>query len=154
MIKIALAIIIVVLVGYLGYGIEKFYKTRLKILLDFKNFIKYAERETAFLKTNVDELVGKFENSTDELKKILLCALEKEEIKVSKVLNEQCKKEIISFINELSKSDFISIKSVIANALSKCDDMLVIAEKDKIQKGELSRKLVILFGIGLIIIVL
>lgn len=154
MIKIVLAIIIVVLVGYLGYGIEKFYKTRLKILLDYKNFIQYAERETVFLKTSVDELIDKFESGTEELKKILTCALGNGQEKDNKILNKECKREIVGFINELSKSDFLSIKNVIATASSKCNEMVSVAEKDKVQKGELSRKLVILLGIGLIIIIL
>ncbi len=154
MIKIVLGIIIVILVGYIGYCIEKYYKARLGIIREYESFIFFAERETEFLKTNVEELISKFEFTYNELKKVISSTINGESIKDCLHLNDKLKSEIATFISEITKCDYRSIKSVISNAKAICNDMIIVAEKDKIQKGELARKLAILAGIGLIIIII
>lgn len=154
MVKIILGIIIVILVGYIGYGIEKFYKTRLGIIEEYKRFITYAERETSFLKTNIDELITNFDFNYQELNRIINYSLTHENLKECIHLTENLKRSIVTFIDEISKCDFLSIKNVFNNAKAECDEMIVKAQKEKVQKGELARKLVILAGFGLIIVII
>ena len=153
MIKIVLAIVIVVLLGYIGYGIEKYYKTRLKILLDYKNFIAFVRRETDFFKSNVEELIEKYDYSTEYLKALLTRVINNENYD-RKFLSKEESIKIQSFITELSKADYYFKNVVINNAEELVNQMINLAEKEKIQKGELGRKLIILLGIGLIILII
>ena len=153
MIKIVLAIVIVVLLGYIGYGIEKYYKTRLKILLDYKNFIAFVRRETDFFKSNVEELIEKYDYSTEYLKALLTRVINNENYDRKFLSKEECTK-IQSFVTELSKADYYFKNVVIKNAEELVNQMINLAEKEKIQKGELGRKLIILLGIGLIILII
>lgn len=154
MIKIVVCIILTLLLAYLGYGIEKYYINRLKTTLEYKKFIIFAERETSFLKTNVLDLVNKFPFEIKDLKELLLSSVEGENAGEVKNISKELKGEIVTFINELCKSDYSKIKMVLKNAYDKCEGLIAIAEKEKSQKGELSRKLIILLGIGIIIILL
>ncbi len=154
MVKIILGIIIVILVGYIGYGIEKFYKTRLNIIEEYKRFVAYSERETTFLKTNIHELIKNFEFTYQELIRIINSSLNNEQIKDCIYITDNFKQAVNTFINEISKCDFYSIKSVFNKANQECDEIIIKAQKDKVQKGELARKLVILAGIGLIIVII
>ncbi|MBR2481085.1 MAG: hypothetical protein IKB56_07270 [Clostridia bacterium] len=153
MIKIVLAIVIVVLLGYIGYGIEKYYKTRLKILLDYKNFIAFVRRETDFFKSNVEELIEKYDYSTEYLKALLTRVINNENYD-RKFLSKEESIKIQSFVTELSKADYYFKNVVIKNAEELVNQMINLAEKEKIQKGELGRKLIILLGIGLIILII
>ena len=153
MIKIVLAIVIVVLLGYIGYGIEKYYKTRLKILFDYKNFIDFVRRETDFFKSNVEELIEKYDYSTEYLKALLTRVINNENYD-RKFLSKEESIKIQSFITELSKADYYFKNVVIKNAEELVNQMINLAEKEKIQKGELGRKLIILLGIGLIILII
>ncbi len=153
MIKIAIAIVVIVLLGYLGYGVERFYKKRIRIVDDYKNFICFVKRETEFLKSDLVELVKKYEYRTNEFKEILHCLLKNEQFNQMSI-GKEILKEISSFLEELSKADYYFKNVVIKNAESIAENLLKRAEQDKIQKGELGRKLLILLGIGLIIIIL
>ena len=153
MIKIVLAIVIVVLLGYIGYGIEKYYKTRLKILFDYKNFIDFVRRETDFFKSNVEELIEKYDYSTEYLKALLTRVINNENYD-RKFLSKEESIKIQSFVTELSKADYYFKNVVINNAEELVNQMINLAEKEKIQKGELGRKLIILLGIGLIILII
>lgn len=153
MIKIVLAIVIVVLLGYIGYGIEKYYKTRLKILLDYKNFIAFVRRETDFFKSNVEELIEKYDYSTEYLKALLTRVINNENYD-RKFLSKEESIKIQNFVTELSKADYYFKNVVIKNAEELVNQMINLAEKEKIQKGELGRKLIILLGIGLIILII
>lgn len=153
MIKIVLAIVIVVLLGYLGYGIERYYKTRLKILRDYKNFIAYVGRETEFFKSNIEELAQKFEYQTKQLNEIISSTVKGEKLD-SIFLTKELISRIVNFITELSNSDYHSKNAVIKNAEELATQSINDAEKDKTQKGELGRKLIILLGIGLIVLII
>ena len=152
MIKIAIAIVVVALLGYLGYGIERYYKRRLQVLEDYKSFISFVKRETEFLKSNLMELVKNYDYKTNELKEILYSIVDKTDSKTN--VGAQVIREISTFIGELSKADYYFKNEVVKNAEIIADGLLKQAEKEKSQKGELGRKLLILLGIGLIIIIL
>ena len=153
MIKIAVAIIVVALLGYLGYGIERYYKKRIRILDDYQNFIRFVKRETEFLKSDLIELVKRYDYTTNELKETLNDIIDKTDVKQT-FLGARIVKEIDAFLGELSKADYYFKNQVIKNAEEIAENLLKQAKQDKTQKGELSRKLLILLGIGLIIIIL
>lgn len=153
MIKITLAIIIVVLLGYLGYGLEKYYKTRLTILKDYRDFIIFTERETDFLKSNIEQIVEKYPYKSAYLQNLLTNILKNEKCDC-RYLNQELISSVTQFMSELSKVDYNSKNVALKNANDRAQQMISIAEKDKTQKGELGRKLIILLGIGLIILII
>ena len=153
MIKLAIAIIVVALLGYLGYGIERYYKKRIRILDDYQNFIRFVKRETEFLKSDLIELVKRYDYNTNELRETLNAILDKTDVKQT-FLGTRVVKEINDFLGELAKADYYFKNQVIKNAEEIAENLLMQAKQDKSQKGELGRKLLILLGIGLIIIIL
>lgn len=153
MIKIVLSIIVVVLLGYLGYGIEKYYKIRLKILNDYKNFINYVSRETDFYKSNLIELIDKYEYNSRHLKDLLVSI--RDDTKIDNIfLNKSIISNINSFIRKLSIADYYFKNTIIKEANDIAEQMILIGNNDKTQKGELGRKIIILLGIGLIILII
>ena len=153
MIKIILAIVVVLLLGYLGYGFEKYYKTRLKILNDYNKFLIFTEQETAFLKSSVTELIERFEYSSTKLKEILT-KISNGEVIDCIYLNKDITNAIKRFLDELSKADYYFKDKVILGAKNNVLELIKQAEKDQTQKGEMGRKLIILLGIGLIIMII
>ena len=153
MIKIILAIVVIVLLAYIGYGIERYYKTRLKILVDFKNFISFCKREIEFYKSSIDTLINKYDYQTESLKKLLDCYVNNKEME-SIYLNKDIISRFKTFIYELSSADFYFKDSVIKSAEEVIASLLNQAEKDKKQKGELGRKLIVLLGIALIVLII
>ncbi len=154
MTKIILGIIIAVLFGYLGLGIEKYYKTRLKIIDDYLNFIKFAERQTEFLKTGIGDLINTFDYRTNELKKILENVVIDSKDEPVHYVQEKNLKEIRTFVVELGKSDYVNKNVVIKDALEVGKRLYNEAEKEQKQKGELIRKLIIVAGIALVLFIL
>lgn len=157
--KFILGAVIVLAFTYVGYQIEKYYKTRLAVAEDYSSFVAYAERETEFMKTGICELMRKFGSQTDALKSALKeCAdtIEKtgEVLFECKALSKQAVCDVNEFLDALARSDYETRRNVIKNAYAKATAIKDTAVKEKTQKGELVRKLFILIGVGILIIVI
>ena len=158
MLKIILAAVLLVLCAYIGFAVERFYKSRLKILEEYSAFIRYVERETEFLKTDLVELLTSFECTT-ELRSAFTSAAAL--IGAGKPVELECKflsdgavAEIRAFLAAMSEADYYGKNAVIKHAGKVADELTAKAGKEKIQKGELIRKLMILLGVGLVVLTL
>ncbi len=157
--KFILGSVIVLAFAYVGYQIEKYYKTRLAVAEDYLTFVEYAERETEFMKTGICDLMRKFEARTDSLKSALQECAEVIEntgnvLFECKTLSKQAVTDVQEFLDALARSDYETRRNVIKNAYAKAVVIKDTAVKEKTQKGELVRKLFILIGVGLLIIVI
>ena len=154
MIKLSICIILILLIAYLGYGIERYYSFKLKLAKEYNNFVSYVSRETTFLKSTVIEMIDNYNFSSKELKNLLLNEVNGTFDEVDKRISKTLKDEVKLFMKELCTSDFKGVKYVINNALEKSGMLVKEAENEKRQKGELARKVIILIGIGLIIVLI
>ncbi len=158
MLNIVLAAVLLILCVYIGFAVERFYKTRLKMLEDYSGFVRYVKRETEFLKTDMAALLTSFECCA-ELKEAFVAAAEL--VKVGKpveiggkFLPDKVYAEIRAFLAALSEADYYGKNAVIKHAEDVACELTAKAGKEKIQKGELIRKLMILLGVGLVVLTL
>ncbi len=154
MIKLSICIVLILLITYLGYGIERYYSFKLRLAKEYNNFISYVLGETTFLKSTVIELIENYNFSSNELKNLLLNEVNGTFYEVDKRICNTLKDEIKLFVKELCTSDFGRVKYVVNKALEKSEILIKDAERDKRQKGELARKVIILIGIGLIVVLI
>ena len=146
---------------YLGAGIEKYYKKRHEIYKDFYDFLQYASREIGFLKTDILSIIKNFsaEKIGSPFTKMLAAVKENaqkgQELKIeTSYLNAAEKLSITSFFASLTKSDFVEQEKLFNRYKQETSDKLKITEKQKKDKGELCKKLFILGGIGLLVIII
>lgn len=157
LIKLILGAVIVIAFAYIGYEIEKYYKTRLRVAEDYCAFVSYADRETEFMKTELCKLMRNYDANTTYLNESLkACANTIESVGNAvfecKALSKKAVKLICDFFNELSRCDYDTCRNVIKKAYSNAIGIKEDAVKEKTQKGELVRKLFILTGIGILIL--
>ena len=152
MIKIVLGIVIICCSAYLGYGIERYYKIRLSIVEEYVQFLRYTESETTFLKTNIMDLIGKYSSKVNQFDALIKSNSNEKtcSIYLSKELND----EVTTFFNRLTTTDYNSISKLMKHSIEVAEHHYKVAEKEKVQKGELGRKLCILAGVGLLILAL
>lgn len=156
MLGIILAAVGLLICVYVGIAVDNCYKSRLNTVRDYLAFVRYSERETEFLKTDMPALVGGFECKS-EFKNMLLSAGEAlNEGKTAKCASDRLKKEDVDAVNDflkaLSETDYVSRAALFRYSLSIAENMEKVAEKEKKQKGELIKKLMFLLGVGLVIL--
>jgi hypothetical protein len=154
MIKLSICVVLILLIAYLGYGIERYYSFKLKLAKEYNSFVSYVSRETTFLKSTVVDMIENYNFSSKELKNLLLNEVNGTFNEIDKRISATLKDEIKLFLKELCTCDFGRLKFVVNNALEKSEILVKDAENDRRQKGELARKVIILIGIGLIIILI
>lgn len=154
MIKLSICIVLILLIAYLGYGIERYYSFKLKLAKEYNSFVSYVSRETTFLKSTVVDMIENYNFSSKELKNLLLNEVNGTLNEIDNRISATLKDEIKLFLKELTTCDFGRLKFVVNNALEKSEILVKDAENDRRQKGELARKVIILIGIGLIIILI
>lgn len=156
MLKIVLAAVLLVLCAYIGFAVERFYKTRLRMLEEYSEFVRYAKRETEFLKTDLVALLTSFECCA-ELKEAFTAAAalvkEGKPVEISgKYLTDKAFAEMRAFLAAMSEADYYGKNAVLKHAEEVAAELTAKAGKDKIQRGELIRKLMILLGVGLVVL--
>ena len=154
MIKLILCIVLISLIAYVGYGIERFYRIRYLVAKEYNEFLAFVQRETCFLKTTILEMIEKYNFTSKELKQLLVSTIDNSFLEIDKKLDEKLVFEVKSFLKEFCTCDYSNVKSILLNANEKSKILLNSAENEKIQKGELGRKLTILVGIGLLIVLI
>ena len=154
MIKLILCIVLISLIAYVGYGIERFYRIRYLVAKEYNEILTFVKRETCFLKTTILEMIEKYNFSSKYLKQLLVSTIDNSFLEIDKKLDEKLVFEVKSFLKEFCTCDYSNVKSILLNANEKSKILLNSAENEKIQKGELGRKLTILVGIGLLIVLI
>ena len=146
--------------AYLGFAIEKYYKNRHGLVSDFYEFLQYASREIQFLKTDILTLISNFNSGrAGAFSKVLESVKESvqkgEEIKIDNpFLNASEKLMVSGFFLGISKSDYCEQEKVFKRYLSETESKLKQTEKQKKNNGELIKKLFILIGVGILIILI
>lgn len=151
---------------YIGMSVERHYKQRATLFKEFFEFLQYAAREIGFLKTDIVTLIERYtKNKAGEkrkesdlagiLKKVGEDISTDREIKVESALLKEPEKELVSsFFRDIMKSGFKEQEKVFARYSGESAERVKTAEKQKKEKGELTKKLCILAGVGLLIVLI
>ena len=158
MLGIILAAVGLLICAYIGIAVDGYYKARLNIVKHYLGFIRYSERETEFLKTDMPRLLAEYE-CDGEFKKMLAAA--NAEITAGREPHcetDKLKKgdlnEVNAFLKGLTECDYYSKNALFKYSLQVASEMENIAEKEKKQKGELIKKLMFLLGAGIVVLAL
>lgn len=157
MIRFIAGALVMVAAAYIGTGIDRYYKSRARLLSDTLAYMENASREVAFMKTGVIGLTElNVENTA--LKKILstigkTLASGGAPVAESVYLTKSEKRAFEDFFKGLTVSDYEGQKQVFAAFKTEFERAAKKADKEIREKGELSKKLFALAGLALLIII-
>lgn len=159
MIKVVIGAIIMFSMTYIGIGLDGYYKARLDLITEICEFIRHAKREVSLLKTDFLSILLGFSSENKHFKKLVddtkACVENNEDLNVECVyLNSKALASFKSFLVELMRADYTSHEQVFMKAREEFEVHLNCAIHDKKNKGELLRKLLALFGVGVVLMLL
>ena len=119
MIKLILMAVALLICIFSGVAVEAYFKARSAIINDYLAFIRYAKRETEFLKTDAEQLIKDY-RSGSEFRKILegaLTALKegKPPICAADKLKPKANEEISAFFKGLTECDYYSKDALLSD---------------------------------------
>lgn len=144
---------------YIGVSIDRHYKKRLDTVRDFSDFLAYASREISFLKTDILTVVsnyikGRTSPLSDALAKIKDSYEKGEKLTIENpYISAEDKEIIVRFFEGIKKSDYKEQEKLFQKTIVEAGERVRISEKQKKEKGELIKKLCILAGVGLMILI-
>jgi len=160
LIKLIAGAMLMAVMFYIGIAIERFYKKRADCVVEFADFLSYASREISFLKTDILSVMGSFiKDGTTPFKKMLAevkTAFEKgTPLSFDNAYLTAGDKDLIKkFFNGIKKSDFQEQERLFKRTAAETNESVKVAIKQKKEKGELIKKLFILAGVGLMIVII
>ncbi|MDR0855471.1 MAG: hypothetical protein LBN25_03785 [Christensenellaceae bacterium] len=156
MVKLICGIILMLIAFYGGYCVDKYYKGRVGLISDFKRFLLFAGREARYLKTDIFTVINGYESSSrlkGILQKIKDGAEKGEKIEITEPLLRKNEKEQMSeFFTRLFTADGATSEKVFKKSCEEFNDIETAAIAEKKNKGELWKKLLILFGVAVLIL--
>ena len=158
MIKLVLMAVALLICVFSGYAVEAYFKSRSAVINDFLAFIRYAKRETEFLKTDAEQLMKNFGCASD-FSKILESALAalregKAPVCAYDKLKKNVNDEISAFFKGLTECDYYSKDALFGYSVSVAEKLKKQSDKELKQKGELIKKLMFLLGVGLVVLLI
>lgn len=148
--------VIVFICGYIGYGLSKFYISRLKLFTSLINFTEKLDTDINFGKSKLLKIIEDFKCNSKDLKKILegytVCLNEvrpctETVFKEVKILKDDEKHIILNFFSELGKLDVYNQTKQIENSKMKFKEILNLCTEEKKKYGNLYLKLGIILGL-------
>ena len=148
--------VIVFICGYIGYGLSKFYISRLKLFTSLINFTEKLDTDINFGKSKLLKIIEDFKCNSKDLKKILegytVCLNESRPctetvFKEVKILKDDEKHIILNFFSELGKLDVYNQTKQIENSKMKFKEILNLCTEEKKKYGNLYLKLGIILGL-------
>lgn len=168
--KIICALVIILASSYLGYNKASLYSKREKVIRDFSIFFNRIKAEILYTQNTVPNLIENNRQdlyidvknslgaiSTDMLINESKFSIEKsieKNINEIKCLEETDKNYIIKGLNFLGKTDIEGQQSIIENTISLLDIQIKDAKDMENKNSKLYKKLGILLGIFLVVIVI
>ncbi len=148
--------VIVAICGYIGYGLSKYYVSRVKLFNELINFAEKLDTDINFGKSKLLSIINNFKCNSKDLKKILemykACLVENkaftEDIfKDVKILKDEEKHIMLNFFTELGKLDVFNQTKQIENSKIKFKEVLEFCSDEKKKYGTLYLKLGIILGL-------
>lgn len=159
MIKLLILIIIVILCGYIGYGISKYYLSRSKFFKSVELLFDKLKTEISFSQNKLVEILSSYQPPSPEAKKLIKnfvdClnydkAIEKENLfNGIKILHEEEKAFLEIFFKSLGKFDAFNQTSQLENQRLELSDFYKKAEEESKKFAPLYLKLGIIAGLVL-----
>lgn len=155
--KFVLLGVIVFICGYIGYGLSRYYFSRVKLFMSLINFTEKLDTDINFGKAKLLKIIEDFKCDSKDLKKILngyiLCLNEGKSctedmvFKDIKILKDEEKNVILNFLLELGKLDVFNQTKQIENSKFRFKEILEGCNEEKKKYGNLYLKLGIILGL-------
>lgn len=155
--KFILLGVIVFICGYIGYGLSRYYFSRVKLFMSLINFTEKLDTDINFGKAKLLKIIEDFKCESKDLKKILngyiLCLNEGKSctedmvFKDIKILKDGEKNVILNFLLELGKLDVFNQTKQIENSKLRFKEILEGCNEEKKKYGNLYLKLGIILGL-------
>ncbi|MDR3185633.1 MAG: stage III sporulation protein AB [Christensenellaceae bacterium] len=160
MIKWIAGAALMVITFHIGFHIERYYKKRADLYNDFLDFLRYTAREISHFKTNILTIIDDYTKCKKSTFSELLGKVRDDMINASTInidtlyLKSDEIKEITKFFYSIEKSDFSSQELLLKRYDAEINEKACLFLKQKKDKGELAKKLCILLGIGIMIVLI
>ena len=148
--KFILVAIVVIGMGYIGFGLSKYYRKRKRFFEDLILFCEKLCVDISFSKDFVEVLNAYLNYLNNNGQTISSEAF----FKKSTLIKEEEKEVITVFFKSLGRLDATSQVSEIQNFKTKFSDFKMLAEEENKKFGSLSLKLMILLGLLVVIILI
>lgn len=151
---------IFVLSYIIGNKIDRHYKKRADYYNNLFEFVRHAEREITLLKSDIvtimsDYIKGMNSNQNIVFQDVLNSISNNDPIRINaNYLNENEKREVESFFEGFAKIDSNNQEKFFKRHEDFAINRVELSRKQKKEKGELGKKLCILAGIVLIIVII
>ncbi len=157
MVNVIIGTILLVVSTYIGIKIDSYYKERSNIIKEWLEFLQESNKQIKYFKTDIISIMARCEQQriakvVGEIKEQLT---ENTAIEVDSVyLNDKEKEIIIRYFKGVIGCDIAAQTTLAECTEQDMERQIGVAERQKKEKGELIKKLMILLGVALLIIVL
>ncbi len=157
MINALIGTTLLVLFSFIGIQVDAFYKERNNIIKEWAEFIQECNKQISYFKTDILSIMAHCEQ-----KKISKTVLKMQEqmssgvgLEVDSVyLNDKEKAIITRYFNGIIGCDIEANTALAECTALDMERQIAVAEKQKKERGELIKKLMMLLGVALLIMVL
>lgn len=142
--------LIFLFISLIGFKLGEKYKQKERFYYEFKNFLIYLKSEIGFFEKDIVEIVSTYSSKNQHLSELLNSfkqSLLGEKFEGLKILSEEENFKIIEFLNGLGKSDCESQKEYIEKNLEIFTNFYVEAKDKNLKQGTMCKKLSILVGV-------
>ena len=155
--KTLILVLIFLSVSGVGFVIGDRYKQKEKFYYDFKNFLVYLKSEIGFFEKNVVDILNGYQTKNENLKLLFQKfneSLNGFEFNGLNILSSEENFKLIEFFKGIGKSDCESQKEYIEKNLEIFTKIYEDAKLDNQKKGNMFKKLSILAGLLICIVLI
>lgn len=157
MFSLILSLVIIIGFGYIGWGIQNYYKNRIIFYENLDNMLHYIINNINFYKDSSERILMNFlknSNTSKYLKSVIISFLKNNSVMDTLIIKKNEKSHLINIFNHLGKSD---CENQIAGfkIFSDQTNFIIIKCKEEYEKiGKNATKLGILLGLAITICLL
>ena len=144
-------------ISFLGFKMGNKYYEKEKFYNDFYNFIIFTKNQIGFLKINIIEILNNYETKNKNLKNLLINYykfLQGEEYTELNILNKDENLEIFNFLKGIGLNDCLTQNEFFENYLIFFEKKLKEVKTLNLKYGAMYKKLGILLGICVCILLI
>ena len=144
-------------ISYIGVKLGNTYKEKERFYNDFASFLLYLKTEIGFFKTNIIEIINKYETKNKNLKLLLTNYskfLDGKDFELLEMLSKEENEEIAGFFKGIGLNDCFTQEDFIEKNILAFNQKLDDCKKLNLKYGVLYKKLGVLFAIFVCIVLI
>lgn len=154
--NIIAGILLFIGISYLGFELDRQYKSRLESLRSIREFVEFCTNEIVHLKTDLSASVQKYNEKFPEnrIKEVLQEFSPGVSLSKHKNINDKDLLFLSDFLGKVGNLGSVSLGGFIESHKAELNKHIVFVEGERNTKGKLAKKLMPLLGIAVMIFVL